>query len=134
MQPIYQALPKANGLVLGSPIYLDHITAQAKTFIDRPYPYLGPALEHRFPKHVKLVTVLTQGHGNPAAYRFVGDWLDRTLNSYFDLETVETVYAAGCNGPGALEQRRDLLDHAAQAGVRLASAMANAPRNPPGSS
>lgn len=123
MQQVYQALPSANGLVLGSPIYLDHITAQAKTFIDRLYAYLGPDLEHRFPKNVKLVTVLTQGHPDPSAYRQVGDWLSKTLKVYFDLETVDVLWAAGCNGVAELQRRQDLLDKADQAGRKLAAAI-----------
>jgi multimeric flavodoxin WrbA len=123
MHQVYEAIPDATGLVFGSPIYLDHITAPANIYIDRLYPYLGPALEKRFPKNVKLVTVLTWGAGNPSAYTYVGEWITRTLKVYFDLDTVDVIQAAGCNGVAELERRQDILDLAAAAGHKLTRAM-----------
>ncbi len=43
MGEIYAALAAADLLVLGSPIYLDHISAQAWTFLNRLYCFIGPA-------------------------------------------------------------------------------------------
>ena len=134
MQRIHDALPSADGLVIGSPIYFDHVSAQAKTFLDRLYPYVGPNLEHYYPvKNARAVTVFTQGHPDPEAYRTVGDWVARVLNFYFDLETVEAVYAASCDGVAGLQQRQDLLDRAAKAGEKLAQTIQAPERQSPGS-
>ncbi|MEE9554729.1 MAG: flavodoxin family protein [candidate division Zixibacteria bacterium] len=35
MDPIYTLMAKADGIILGSPIYFDSVSAQAKLFIDR---------------------------------------------------------------------------------------------------
>ena len=100
MQPVYDAIDGAGALVLGTPIYLDHVAAQAKIFIDRLFPYLGPDLEHNFPKGAKLVLVFTQGHPEADAYADVIASIQHILATYFDLEASEVIVAEGCNGPG----------------------------------
>jgi multimeric flavodoxin WrbA len=45
MQQLYRAINISKGLVLGTPIYFDHVSAQTKLFLDRLYAYLGPNLE-----------------------------------------------------------------------------------------
>ena len=55
----YAALRDAKGLVIGTPIYVDRVTAQLETWLDRLYAYLGPDLENRFPTGVKAVIVAT---------------------------------------------------------------------------
>jgi len=107
--------------MLGTPIYLDYVTAQAKIFIDRLYCYISPTLEHWFPKDVKLVLVFTQGHPRVDAYSDMIASVQRILRSYFDLEAVETIVAEGCDGLEALRARTGLLLRAYQAGQALAS-------------
>ena len=121
MQPIYDALRDAGGLVLGAPIYLDYVAAQAKVFIDRLYCYLSPTLEHWFPTDVKLVLIFTQGHPRVDAYTDVVESIQGILRSYFDLEAAEIIVAEGCNGLEALQARTDLLLRAYQAGRALQS-------------
>ncbi len=121
MQPIYEALGDAKGLVLGAPIYLDYVAAQAKVFIDRLYCYLSPTLEHWFPRDVKLVLIFTQGHPRVDAYTDVVESIQGILRSYFDLEAAETIVAEGCDGLEALRARTDLLLRAYQAGRALQS-------------
>lgn len=53
MKVFYEAIGQAKVLVLGTPIYFDHVSAQTKIFLDRLYSYLHPNLAHRFPKGVK---------------------------------------------------------------------------------
>jgi multimeric flavodoxin WrbA len=49
MQKLYGALEHADVLVLGSPIYMGQMTAQAKIFIDRWFAQIAP----RFSPHFK---------------------------------------------------------------------------------
>ncbi|OGO05253.1 MAG: hypothetical protein A2Y73_08955 [Chloroflexi bacterium RBG_13_56_8] len=58
---LHDALEEAQGLVLGTPIYLDHVSAQCKVFLDWLYTDLAANLKHRFPKGVKAVLVVTCG-------------------------------------------------------------------------
>lgn len=118
MTVFYSALEEAKGLILGTPIYLDHVSAQTKTFLDRLYSYLGPNLEHHYPKGVKSVLVVTWGDSNPDLYNHVITWLEKRLSGYFDIQTVEVI--KGENTDAVSTSSRDgLLQAAFNAGVRL---------------
>lgn len=40
MQEIYQKLENADGIIFGTPVYFNNVSAQAKTVIDRTYAFL----------------------------------------------------------------------------------------------
>ncbi|MBW2061932.1 MAG: flavodoxin family protein [Deltaproteobacteria bacterium] len=40
MQPIYQQLEQADGIIFGTPVYFINVSAQAKAIIDRTYAFL----------------------------------------------------------------------------------------------
>jgi multimeric flavodoxin WrbA len=44
MQPLYKKMEWADGIVFGSPVYFNYVTAQAKAVIDRTFCYL---FDHR---------------------------------------------------------------------------------------
>ena len=119
MQTLYSALSETKALVLGTPIYFDHVTAQTKLFLDRLYPYIGPKLEHRFPKGVKSVLVCTWEARNPDAYDNVITWLQRRLSGYFDIETIEVIKASDTETT-PVSEKEELLRDAFDVGVRLA--------------
>lgn len=41
MQTIYQQLELADGVIFGTPVYFDNVSAQAKAVMDRTYAFLG---------------------------------------------------------------------------------------------
>lgn len=89
MQRFYDVAADTDVLVLASPVYLDHITAQLMAFIQRTYCYLGRALENYYPnKQTRIVLGITYGAGNPEAYDYVLDWMAARMKGYFGLETV----------------------------------------------
>lgn len=93
MYRFYDIAADTDVLVLASPIYLDHITAQMKAFVDRLYCYLGPALENNYPnKDARAVVGITYGAGGEQTYDYVTDWMKARLKGYFDLPT-EAVFA-----------------------------------------
>lgn len=122
MHILHAAIQQAGGLVLGTPIYFDHVSAQCKTFLDRLYSYLGPSPDygHRFPKGVKAVLVATWEATDPEQYDQVIDWLKGRLSGYYDVETVEAVKAANTNNV-PVSQDTALLERAFQAGEALAA-------------
>jgi multimeric flavodoxin WrbA len=119
MKLLHAAIREAKVLVLGTPIYLDHVSAQTKVFLDRLYSYLGPNLVHRFPKGVKGVLVFTWGASGPEAYDDVITWMRGGLSGYFDVETVAVIKAAD-TGSHPVSGRDDLLQRAFEVGVGLA--------------
>lgn len=91
MQRFYDVAGETDVLVLASPIYLDHITAQLMAFIQRTYCYLGAALENHYPNpKARAVVGITYGAGNPQAYRYVLDWMAARLKGYFGIDTLES--------------------------------------------
>jgi len=122
MDILYRALEEARGLVLGTPIYLDHVSAQTKTFLDRLYAYLGPNLENHFPSGYKAVIVATWGDGNPHAYDDVAAWIRRRLSGYWGIATVAEVAVASADARPMAEQT-DALRRAYDAGIALAESL-----------
>ncbi len=92
MYRFYDMAPKADVLVLASPIYLDHITAQMKAFFDRLYCYLGPNLENNYPnRRARAVVGITYGAGGEHSYDYVTDWMKARLKFYWGIETIATL-------------------------------------------
>ena len=91
MKRFYDVAADTDVLVLGSPVYLDHITAQLMAFIQRTYCYLGRGLENYYPNpQAKIVLGITYGVGNPDAYDYILDWMAARMKGYFGLETIAT--------------------------------------------
>ena len=118
MKILHSAIGEAKVLVLGTPIYFDHVSAQTKIFLDRLYSYLGPDLKQRFPKEVKCVLVVTWEASNPDAYDNVITWLQDRLSGYFAVETVEVIKAANTSAV-SVGEREDLLQQTFDVGGRL---------------
>lgn len=89
MERFYELAPTADVLVLASPIYLDHVTAQMETFYQRTYCYLGSKLDNFWPrKDVRAVLAITYGASNPQIYDRVLDRLAAGLKRYYDITTI----------------------------------------------
>ena len=72
MQKIYESLKQADALVLGSPIYMGQMSAQAKIFTDRLFAYITPRFSPRFKEEnagKKLILVFTQGNPDPEKFK-----------------------------------------------------------------
>ena len=109
MQNLYIALKQADALILGSPIYMGQMSAQAKIFTDRLFAQITPRFSPRFKEEnagKKLVLVFTQG--NPDSSMFQA-YFDYTKNMFrlleFDVKGVHVV--AGMRNESAHE-RKDL--------------------------
>ena len=90
MSAFYETAPETDVLVLASPIYLDHISAQTMTFIQRMYCYMGPGLEICYPHPgTRVVLGVTYGAQWRKAYDYVLDWMRARLEEYFGIRTIE---------------------------------------------
>ncbi len=62
MTPLYQKIEQADAFVLGSPIYFGSISAAAKMFVERLYPYLNYGdYSSNFPRKIKTGLIYTMG-------------------------------------------------------------------------
>jgi multimeric flavodoxin WrbA len=107
MQQLYDALDQADALILGSPVYMGQMTAQAKIFTDRLYAKITP----RFSPHLKeknagkkLVLVFTQGNPDSGKFQVYFDYTGQMFQMLeFDVKGVHVI--AGMRNEPAHERK-----------------------------
>ncbi len=86
MQEIYDAIERANAIVLGLPIYMGQMSAQGKIFTDRLFARFSPRFSPFFKENaVKQKLILSFNQGNPDADLFKV-YTDYTKQMYEVLE------------------------------------------------
>lgn len=116
LQPMYEQLKDADGIIIASPIYFMNISSQTKKFIDRLYPMMNPDFSPRFPGK-KFVTVYTQGNVDPDGFKSAIDGNDMLLKMFGWDMTDSIVYP---NSFGLEESAaKKLMDRAYNAGKAL---------------
>jgi multimeric flavodoxin WrbA len=107
MQQLYHALKEADALVLGSPVYMGQMTAQAKTFTDRLFAQMTPRFSPNFKEEnagKKLVLVFTQGNPDSAMFQKYFDYTESIFQLLeFDVKGVHIV--AGTRSEPAHENK-----------------------------
>jgi len=109
MQKLYGSIERADVIVLGSPIYMGQMSAQAKIFTDRLFAQISPRFSpHYKERKVKKKLILTFNQGNPDTSMFQ-QYIDYTKHIFeileFDVNVVPVV-AGLRNGPA--HERKDL--------------------------
>jgi multimeric flavodoxin WrbA len=108
MQKLYDALEHADALVLGSPIYMGQMSAQAKIFTDRLFARYHPRFYPQFKEEnaakKKLILVFNQGNPDSSMFQV---YFDYTKNMFqllgFDVKEVHVV--AGMRNEPAHESK-----------------------------
>ena len=114
-------LESMGALVLGTPIYYDHVSTRAKLFIDRLYYYCrshGSEYRERFPENVKFIGVFSYGWNNPNVYGEVVEWLNGRMSHYWDMKIIDSLKAFG-TGDKPVKNNLELLQKAKQLGENL---------------
>lgn len=116
MTPLYEALVAADGIVIGSPIYMGYLTAQTKLFLDRLFAFFKLGVGCTLPRGKRGVLVYSQGAGDDAALiESLASWLTTAMG----IEVKGIVGGNGLNELGAVKQRDDLLEKAFRLGREL---------------
>lgn len=109
MQKIYDAIEHADALVLGSPVYMGQMSAQAKIFTDRLFARFSPRFSPYFKENAakkKLILVFTQGNPDTSMFQLYFDYTKKMFQLLeFDVKEVQVV--AGMRNEPAHE-RKDL--------------------------
>ena len=107
MQKLYDALEHADALVLGSPVYMGQMSAQAKTFVDRLFAQINPRFSPHFKElavRKKLFLVFTQGNPDPTMFQAYFDYTEHMFRLLeFDVSGVHVV--AGMRNEPAYERK-----------------------------
>ena len=124
MTQLYEAFDTAaepKGLIVGTPVYFDHVSAQLKAVLDRLYSYTYTDLGQKmFPKGFKAVLVATFDDEPPDRYNNVLDWLAGRLEFYHEIETIAQLAQPQATAK-PLSEHPELIAQARQAGAELAS-------------
>jgi multimeric flavodoxin WrbA len=121
MVRLHPHIESMGAIVLGTPIYYDHVSARTKLFIDRLHYFSrthGEEYRRRFPEGVKAVTAITYEAGGPDRYDYVLDWMKRRLEYYWKMKVVAGLKAES-TGRNPVEERLDLLKKAKEIGRSL---------------
>jgi multimeric flavodoxin WrbA len=120
MRKIYAALKTADALVLGAPIYMGQMSAQAKAFTDRLFAQITPRFSPRFKEEnagKKLILVWTQGNPDSEKFR---EYLDYTKKMFgmLEFDVHDAVIVAGTRTEAASENA-ELGDALKSTGAKL---------------
>ena len=109
MRKLYDAIEHADAIVLGSPIYMGQMSAQAKIFTDRLFAQISPRFSpHYKEKATKKKLILTFNQGNPDSGMFKV-YTDYTKHMFelLEFEVIEVPVVTGMRNEPACE-REDL--------------------------
>lgn len=117
LQPMYEEIKNADGVIFGSPIYFCQIAGQAKQWLDRMFPMIDGDFKPRFPGK-KIVTVYAQGNPDKTLFESA----IQTTNNFFEMfgwNLINSLLCYGANQPDFTVDAR-LLEEACHAGEALA--------------
>lgn len=118
MQDIYKEIKEADAFVLGAPIYMWQMSAQAKMFTDRLYAFFKTGFEEKYGKK-DVALVFTQG--NPEDM-FAG-YIDSTKDmfNFLGYNVKGVLSAKGNQAPGDVKSKENVLKKARGIGKDLAN-------------
>ena len=69
MQKVHQLMKECDGMIVATPIYFGGVTAQAKAWLDRMFPYIGMDLTPKMPAEKKVSFIFTQNQPDARLFR-----------------------------------------------------------------
>ena len=120
MQTLYSEIRSANGLVIGSPVYMWQMSGQTKLFIDRLLAFLNKDFSSRLPRRTKLIMAYTQGQGDLKAFK---GYFEQTaaMLGFLGFDVLETIVAGGTLAKNDITRQTALLQKARASGAALAN-------------
>jgi multimeric flavodoxin WrbA len=125
MQKLYDALEHADALVLGSPVYMGQMSAQAKIFMDRLFgsaqyqPRFHPGFKEKNVPKQKLILVFTQGNPDVGKFQVYYDYTKK-MAQMLEFDVKDVVVVAGMRN-GLARDREELPAAMKDAGASLVS-------------
>ncbi len=117
MQEIYKELKESDTFILGSPVYVGQMSAQAKLFTDRLYAFYMTGFEEKYGKK-NVVLVFSQGNPDKNAFSEYFEYTKNIFN-FLGYNVVDMLSSQDNNVPGAVKDKRDILEKAREIGKKL---------------
>lgn len=118
MQAIYDEISEADGIVIGSPVYMSYVTSQTKAFMDRCYALIKPDFTSKLGKDKKAVLVFAQGDPDEEQYKHIYASLADFPKS-IGVVLQETLIAPGVRAAGKVSDDQKIMNDAHKIGERL---------------
>jgi len=133
LSPLLQEMAQCDAIVLGTPVYYYHVSAQLKAVIDRLYCFINFELDpetwaikeiRAFPKGKKFVIVTSRGdiedtESNPELYDNLQKWLGAVIEGLNPASTEFINHYGSMNMRDAAAQNEELMSRAESAGASL---------------
>jgi len=106
MQKLYKELETTDTLILGTPIYMGQMTAQAKTFIDRLFAHISPRFSPHYKekeKKIKLILVFTQGNPDKSKFQVYIEYT-KQMFQLLEFDVIETIIVSNTRTETASKQ------------------------------
>ena len=117
MQAVYEDIKTADGLVIGSPVYMWQVSGQTKLLLDRFFPLTNNAHQPRFGEK-KVVMVYSQAAPVPEIFKQYFDYNEKMVQP-LGFRVVDTIVATKAIAPGSVTKDQELMNKAFQAGKLL---------------
>jgi NAD(P)H-dependent FMN reductase len=134
LSPLLQEIAGCDGIVMGTPVYWYHVSAQFKMLVDRLYSFFGfgedpktgaPVFQSAFPKGKNFVLLISRGDPEPPPmfsqfYDHLNEWLN-LIPMTLGAGSIELIPQSGADiNRKAAANNPSLLEKAKKAGEKLA--------------
>jgi multimeric flavodoxin WrbA len=118
MQIIYKEIKEADAFILGSPVYMWQMAAQAKLFTDRLYANFGTGFEEKYGKK-DMALVFSQGKPDENMFREYFNYT-RTMFNFLGYHVTDLLSSQGNMVPGEVKNKEYVMEKARKLGLELA--------------
>jgi len=122
LNPVLEAMKSCDGIVVGCPIYMYHVSGQMKIFVDRTYSFYisreDGGYDSALPGGKRFAFVTSQGDSNPDRFQRAVRWLGGMVGG-LGLETVGKILHVNSAEKPAKDDP-ELLEQARRIGLKLA--------------
>jgi len=115
MTVLISEIKNSDAVVLGSPVYMLQMTAQAKTFVDRLFPLMKSDYSSALKEGTKAALVFTQGTVEPEAFSTYFEHTE-SMFRHFGFSVEKTLVAGNTRIKGDVEKQEDLMENAEELG------------------
>ena len=120
MQSVYKDLQEADVVVIGSPVYMYQITAQAKLLIDRLFATIVKDGDYFKPRFGIKSTVMVYSYGEANADRFKQSFdVNANLFEILGFNIIKTIASSSANELQTAINNQEPMDKAFQDGIEL---------------
>lgn len=121
MQLIYKEIQEADAFILGSPVYMWQMAAQAKLFTDRLYANFGTGFEEKYGKK-DMALIFSQGNPDENLFKEYFNYT-RNMFNFLGYNVTNLLSSHGNAIPGEVEHKEDMMEAARKMGSELANSL-----------